>query len=78
LLGKKCTSTGGAAGLIDTVRLLATFGELESKARGDVLLKPVSGNEILVPVKCGEAEVGGKGSIIGEFTTTFGRNGRNL
>jgi hypothetical protein len=69
LLGKKCTSTGGTVGLIDTVKLLATLGDIKAKEVGGVLLKPASGTAFLVPVKCGETEFAVKGSIIGEFTT---------
>jgi hypothetical protein len=68
-LGKKCTSSGGTSGLIDTVKLLITFGEIETKKVGGALLKPASGTAFLVPVKCGEATLAWTGSVIGEFTT---------
>jgi hypothetical protein len=69
LLGKKCKSSGGAAGLIDTVKLLATFGDVKVKEVGGALLKPASGTAFLIPVTCGETEISSKGSLIGEFTT---------
>jgi hypothetical protein len=68
-LGKKCTSSGGASGLIDTVKLLATFGEVKTKEVGGALLKPASGTAFLVPVKCGATALAVTGSVIGEFTT---------
>jgi hypothetical protein len=68
-LGKKCTSSGGTTGLLDTVKLLATFGEVKTKEVAGALLKPASGTAFLVAVKCGESELSVKGSIIGEFTT---------
>jgi len=71
VLGKKCTSSGGAAGLIDTNKLLATFGEIETGKIGGALLKPVSGTEFLVPVKCGETPLAVRGSVIGQFTTAL-------
>jgi len=67
-LGVKCTSTGATAGLIDTVKLLATLGDVKSKEVAGALLKPLSGTEFLVPVKCGETAFSVKGSVIGEFT----------
>jgi len=68
-LGKNCTSSGGTAGLVDTVKLLFTFGDIKTKEVGGALLKPASGTEFYVPVKCGEIEYKVKGSVIGEFTT---------
>lgn len=73
LLGKKCKSTGAAAGLIDTHKLLATLGEIETGKKGGALLKPAAGagQPFLVPVLCAETEFSVKGSVIGEFTTAL-------
>jgi hypothetical protein len=71
ILGKKCTSSGGAAGLIDTTKLLATFGDIEAKKIGGALLKPASGTAFLVAVKCGETSLAVTGSVIGQFTTAL-------
>jgi hypothetical protein len=70
-LGKKCTSSGGTPGLLDTVKLLATFGDIEAKKIGGALLKPASGTAFLVPVKCGESTFSWSGSVIGQFTTAL-------
>jgi hypothetical protein len=72
LLGKKCTSTGATAGLIDTVKLLATLGDVKAKEIGGALLKPVTGTQFLTGVKCGETEFAVKGSVIGAFTNLAG------
>jgi hypothetical protein len=72
VLGKKCTSTGGTAGLIDTVKLLATFGDVTAGTVGGALIKPKSETAFLVPVKCGESTLTVTGSIIGTFTNLSG------
>jgi hypothetical protein len=70
LLGKSCHSSGGKAGLIDTNKLLATFGDIATKVKGGALVKPASGTALLVsPVQCGEVSIEVQGSVIGEFTT---------
>jgi hypothetical protein len=65
-LGKQCISSGGANGLIDTVKLLAKLGNINSTTVG-VLLAPRSGTAWFVPVKCGTVTLELRGTVIGEI-----------
>jgi hypothetical protein len=67
-LGLKCKSAGLANGNLQTVKLLATLGQIKAGEAG-ILLKPKTGTAFFVPVLCGgEIELTWTGSVIGELT----------
>jgi hypothetical protein len=67
-LSKKCTSAGLTAGNIQTVPLVALLGRISPGVAG-AKLEPKTGEQVLVPVHCGEFELKRHGAVIGQFTT---------
>jgi hypothetical protein len=76
-LGKKCTSAGLTAGNIQTVPLVALFGRIKPGIAG-AKFEPKTGEQFVVPVKCGEIEFKVHGGVIGEFTTAVDKQTSTL
>jgi hypothetical protein len=76
-LGKKCTSAGLSAGNVQTVPLIAVLGRISPGIAGALLL-PKTGEQYVVPVKCGEVEFKGHGGGIGEITTAVDKQSKSL